>query len=732
MMETGTGKTYTYTKTIFELNKQFEIFKFIIIVPTLSIKAGTVNFLKSESCREHFRVQYNKTLHLHIVESQKNQKSKKSYIPPAIISFVNSGNFENNNIQVLIINAGMINSETLDKSFDKGLLNNHTIPWAALASTCPFLIIDEPHKFGTHNKTWTNIQKLSPQFILRYGATFPDIQTKKKNPKTGKSQNFYVKDYHNLVYKLTAVDSFNQNLVKGVIGHITEFETGRDTLVKLVHTDGMEAVFECIDNGKKISATLTKKESLQKIHIAMSSLYIENMNKNTVVLSNGLEMKKGDKIHPYSYDVKLQEIMIQKAIKLHFELEKSLLTRKVKIKPITLFFIDNIDEYRNPSGYIRTTVEMYIKAEVKHLLKTETEDFYRTYLEKTWLHVEASHAGYFSKDNTDKDEAIEKEINEILHDKEALLDINNPRRFIFSKWTLREGWDNPNVFQICKLRSSGSDISKLQEVCRGLRLPVNEYGHRVKDEQFYLHYLVDFSESDFVDRLVKEIYYKSGTTSLHDMTNRLSDDLISKILKKYNYPDENTLLNELVHLYKVIDTSLVFVDGGLEFIQEKYSKIFEGLDKNKVYKAQNIRQTKNEKGHTNLDNIQKEKNKKRYLTCSIGNELDFKNHLTHFLNDQQKNLNYPTIQEVEVTLSLDKDKAFGQKSVSNKPSYSASISTMRYSDFLKELSISLNVNIKTLHQSIIESEIDINTYLNPSTIRVLKQNFEQYLPSENG
>jgi len=115
MMETGTGKTYTYTKTMFELNKLYGIFKFVIVVPTLSIKAGTIDFLKSDSSREHFKEQYGKTLNLHIVESQKGGKNKKSYLPPAVNSFVNSGTFEKNHIQVLIINAGMINSEHAKK-----------------------------------------------------------------------------------------------------------------------------------------------------------------------------------------------------------------------------------------------------------------------------------------------------------------------------------------------------------------------------------------------------------------------------------------------------------------------------------------------------------------------------------------------------------------------------------------------------------------------------------------
>lgn len=140
-----------------------------------------------------------------------------------------------------------------------------------------------------------------------------------------------------------------------------------------------------------------------------------------------------------------------------------------KIKPLTLFFIDDIAGYRSGnelSGSLKDKFESWIRAEVRRRLKTESDPFYRDYLQKTLDDVSACHGGYFSKDNTDSDDRIEQEINEILHDKEKLLSLDNPRRFIFSKWTLREGWDNPNVFQICKLRSSGSTTSKLQEVGR--------------------------------------------------------------------------------------------------------------------------------------------------------------------------------------------------------------------------------------------------------------------------
>lgn len=727
MMETGTGKTYTYTKTIFKLNENYGIFKFIVVVPTLSIKAGTIDFLKSDSSREHFKEQYGKTLHLHIVESLKNNKSKKSFIPPAVTSFVNAGNFEKNSIQVMIINAGMINSETMQKSFDKGLFDKYTVPFDAVGATKPFMIIDEPHKFGTSTKTWENIQKMKPQFILRYGATFPDKQLKQKNPLTGKSENIYIKDYQNLIYTLTAVDSFNRNLVKGVIGHITEFDSGKNAVVKFIDSDGTEASFELIENDKKKTVKISKKESLKKIHPEMSDLGIENLNKSTVVLTNGLEMKKGDKINPYSYAEKLQETMIQKAIKHHFEIEKSLLTRDVKIKPLTLFFIDNIDEYRNKDGYIRKTVEQYIELEIKELLKTEKDVFYKAYLEKTLLDLSVTHGGYFSKDNSEKDEAIEKEINEILHDKQAMLDLENPRRFIFSKWTLREGWDNPNVFQICKLRSSGSEISKLQEVGRGLRLPVNEYGNRVKDEQFYLNYFVDFTESDFVDKLVNEINQKSGAISIEVVPDKLSDIMVKKICELYETTEDELL--EVLDSNNVVTRTNSFKTGGFDFIKQNYPKIFEGVNSNKVRKATDPKKkvvVRTEK-YQELKDLWEKLNEKVILEYKFDNEANFKTLFTDFLKAQKDNFTSDGINERISKIEIKDNRAVANEPESVYNRKTANISIMKYSDFLKELSKILNINIKTLHQSIIDAGTDINKFLNQTTLRVIKQNFDHYL-----
>lgn len=707
MMETGTGKTYTYTKTIFELNKVYGIFKFIVVVPTLSIKAGTIDFLKSDSSREHFKEQYGKTLHLHIVESQKNTKSKKSFIPHAVASFVNSGKFDKNNIQVMIINAGMINSETMQKRFDKGLFDKYTVPFDAIGATKPFMIIDEPHKFGQNSKTWENIQRMKPQFILRYGATF--------------------QGFENLIYSLTAVDSFNRNLVKGVVGHITEFDSGKNAIVKFIDSNGTEARFELVENEKRKIINILKNESLKRVHPEMTDLGVEKLNKSTVILTNGLEMKKGDKINPYSYAEKLQEIMIQKAIKHHFEIEKTLLTRDVKIKPLTLFFIDNIEEYRNKKGYIRKIVEQNIESEINDLLKSESDVFYREYLENSLIDISATHAGYFSKDNTEKDEAIEKEINEILHDKQAMLDLGNPRRFIFSKWTLREGWDNPNVFQICKLRSSGSEISKLQEVGRGLRLPVNEYGNRVKDEQFYLNYFVDFTETNFVDKLVEEINQKSGAISIELIPDKLNDQMVNKICKLYELSEEELL--EDLDSNNIITRTNSFKKGGFDFIKKKYPKIFEGINSNKVRKATDPKKkvyVRTEK-YKELKGLWEKLNEKVILEYKFKNEAGFRKLVSDFLKTQKDIFTLDGINDRIAKVEIKDKKAITNESESVYNRMTKVISVMKYSDFLKELSKIININIKTLHQSIIDSGMDINKYLNPKTLRIIKQNFDYYL-----
>ena len=502
----------------------------------------------------------------------------------------------------------------------------------------------------------------------------------------------------------------------------------------MVDIDGNEAVFKLKENNTDKSFRLKESDSFAKVHSQMSDLVLEKIsgraNNKIVLLSNGKELRKEESINPYSYAASLQEIMIQKAIKHHFEIEKQLLTREVKIKPLTLFFIDNIDEYRNKEGYIRKTVEQYIKAEIEELLKTEKDAFYKAYLEKTLLDLSATHAGYFSKDNTEKDEAIEKEINEILHDKQAMLDLENPRRFIFSKWTLREGWDNPNVFQICKLRSSGSEISKLQEVGRGLRLPVNEYGNRVKDEQFYLNYFVDFTESDFVDKLVNEINQKSGAISIEQVPDKLSEQMIKKICELYETTEDELL--EVLDINNVITRTNSFKTGGFDYIKQNYPRIFEGVNSNKVRKATDPKKkvvVRTEK-YQELKDLWEKLNEKVILEYKFDNEANFKTLFTEFLKAQKDNFTSDGINERISKVEIKDNKAVVNEPESVYNRKTATISIMKYSDFLKELSKILNININTLHQSIIDSGTDINKYLNQTTLRIIKQNFDFFLMTQ--
>jgi len=720
-METGTGKTYTYTKAIFELNKEFYINKFIVVVPTLSIKAGTVSFLRSKATKEHFKQDYNKALKVHIVESSQ-AKNKKSFMPQAIVEFVEAQK-NDKYIHVLVINGGMVNSDTLRKNFDRQIFDEHDTPIKAISSVKPFTIIDEPHKFKSGNTTWNNILQFESQYTLRFGATFNN-------------------NYENLIHELSAVDAFNQDLVKGVVTYVEQFADGNDTFIKLLRlfrdepAEGggsakvLEAVFELNDGVSKKTFRLIKDASLESIHESMSDIKIIKHNQSVVVLSNGLEMKKGDKINPFSYSATLQDKMIEQAVTRHFELERNLLTRDVRIKPLTLFFIEDIEGYRGKhqiGGELRRKFEKLIKFQIKKLLKTETNDFYKSYLEKSLANLSLCHGGYFSKDNTASDDKIEKEVSEILHDKESLLSLDNTRRFIFSKWTLREGWDNPNVFQICKLRSSGSQTSKLQEVGRGLRLPVNEYMSRVKDEKFDLHYYVDFTEKDFAQQLVNDINAGSGSDAIDE--NKLSEALLNKINLSYPELDDEKIKEQLGEL-GVINFAHKFVDNGFEKLKsEIYPKAFERLKANKVRSSDkkkektSIRQGK----YNELKALWESINQRVILEYKV-DEASFKTLLRDYLLSEKDAFVPQGTVTKQSAVSFHNGLAFAREedSVTNTI---MPLVTMGYSDFLEALAIHIGINIKIVHEVFvdIQGELDINDYLSNQTIRAIKSGFNKFL-----
>lgn len=711
-METGTGKTYAYTKTIFELNKRFGLFKFIIAVPRVAIKAGTVSFLSSDAAREHFKLDFDKQIKVYEVQSQKKTKGKKERMPQAIMDFCRAdGRTNTNTIHVLVINSGMINSPTLAKKFDVYLFDQFSVAFDAIAHTRPVLVIDEPHLFKTDNKTFANIRNFKPQFTLRYGATFDS-------------------DFQNLVHQLNAVDAFNQDLVKGIVAHVETFDEGGNTTLKLIGLDA-EASFELSQNGTKKTFKLAKKESLSRVHPAMSDLDVSEFNKSKLVLSNGLEMRKGDVINPFSYAETLQNKMIQQAIVRHFEIEKELLGQSPRIKPLSLFFIDNIASYRDKDGAMRTYFEQSIKAHLEYLIAAETDTSYKQHLADALKDISAVHGGYFSADNSDKDEAIEQEMVEILHDKETLLSLSNPRRFIFSKWTLREGWDNPNIFQICKLRSSGSETSKLQEVGRGLRLPVNEYMSRDKSKSHDLHYYVDFTEQDFIAKLTQEINDKSGAKF---NSAKLDEALIKALLKAYpEFKMEDEKLLETLGDAGIIKRNNDFKEGGFDKLKAAYPKAFgSSLKSGKVKTGGKTKHTTSIRlgKYDELKTLWEAINQKVVLEYKLDKDHDFKELFKNYLLEHGDQFVKTGSMSQQQRLVVEQNKASYRVEHSVKTEI-LPFKMMGYQAFITALSKETALGIALLHEVFGElltsKQLDINPYMSLVTIREIKKGFNEYL-----
>ena len=279
--------------------------------------------------------------------------------------------------------------------------------------------------------------------------------------------------------------------------------------------------------------------------------------------------------------------MIRLALERHFETERHNFSgRTFKIKTLVLFFIDDITSYRKDEEgkkpYILEAFERLLKEKLKDTIDklTNQEDEYREYLKASLNNIRACHAGYFAQDNSSSDESIAQEVNDILNGKKQLLSFIDKdgkpmlRRFLFSKWTLKEGWDNPNVFTIAKLRSSGSDISKLQEVGRGLRLPVDECGNRISNEEFTLNYIVDFTEADFAKKLVEQI------NSEIPESVTLSLEIIQQVAQKMG-TDATILFVELL-TKKYVDLKYNIIPENKSSFFEEYPLFKSGLESGKV------------------------------------------------------------------------------------------------------------------------------------------------------
>lgn len=586
-METGTGKTFVYTQMMYEFHKQ-GIFKFVIVVPTPSIKEGTKNFITSDYARQYFSGipgYENVSMQLHMINAGdfSGRKGRK-YFPAELSNFLNETCQNPNQIQVLLINSGMLTSKSMTNSdYEQTLFGGESQPMKAIAATRPVVIIDEPHRFKRDSKAYQAVEKMKPQLIVRFGATFPKIVEGRGRNKVEKTDYYRGEPQYNL----NAVDSFNQGLVKGIDIYYPDIPkveaTNLYTVKKVVSKE-----LTLSHDGKDY--IIQKGENLADIDEGFAGDITYAGGKE---LSNGLELYKGIKLIPGIFAQSYQDQLIDQAIDKHFEAEINNFMRKgaPKVKTLSLFFIDSIASFRGSNhskGWLANHFEQKLADKLNKLIfkykkpKDDREKEYCDFLIATLKDLKADHqnvyAGYFSEDRGSGEEAIQAEVDDILKNKERLLSFKDKngdwitRRFLFSKWTLREGWDNPNVFVITKLRRSGSEISKIQEVGRGLRLPVDEEGNRLQQDEFEsrLSFIIGYDEQDFAAQLVEEVNVdapiKVDETKLTDEVIKLVVNDQQKVDKQF---DENKLL-EILDSYGVIDRSNNFKDN-VEFEGQEMS-----------------------------------------------------------------------------------------------------------------------------------------------------------------
>ena len=485
LMETGTGKTFTFLDAVYRLNRDYGLAKFIILVPSNAIRQGTLKNI--QITKEFFVKEYGKSI------------SVFNYSDKTIGNYVNNSN---KNISVLVATYQSFNKakNTINKrGIERSLIGKAKSYMEAVAELRPVIMIDEPHRFEG-KQTAEYLKKFNPLFTLRFGATFKD------------------KVYKNLIYTLDSVDAFSQGLVKGITVDTVGNQNINDHTIVLKKVIGAtqkeyQATLGYKDMGaKNKSCTLGKGENLGEVVGIefLTSYVVEKITRKEILFSNGIILQL-DEVESYGvlFD-EMQKIIVDKAIKNHFEREEELF--KLGIKSVCLFFIDGVSKYLKDDGSKGVLSELFERLYAKNLeevLAKELDASYRKYLLRSKDNIEQIHHGYFAKSSKLKDE--EEAISLILNKKEELLSFDTDLRFIFSQWALQEGWDNPNVFTLCKLAPSNSTISKLQQIGRGLRLAVNQDGERITKEHESFEFInelfvvVPSTEEDFVTSIQNEI-----------------------------------------------------------------------------------------------------------------------------------------------------------------------------------------------------------------------------------
>ncbi len=477
LMETGTGKTFCFLECVYSLHQNYHLSKFIVLAPSNAIKLGVLKSV--EITREFFKSEYSNT-HLESYEDVERFILASNHKCCVLVMTFSAFNQEKNTI----------NQSCLENT---NLFNGAKSYMQALASMRPIVIMDEPHRF-LGDKTKKYLEQLNALITLRFGATFKD-------------------DYNNLIYALDSKKAFDCALVKSI--SVASVGESYECFLELKEANKKqnEAAINYTNLENKTQSVKVKThDNLGTLtHIsALEDYIVENITKNEVRFLNGVNLLLDQK-EPFSYFVEgEQEVMLKEAIKSHFEREEGLF--KKGIKALCMVFISGVNSYLSENekpAKLALLFEKLYQQKLEEVLKKPLDENYRVYLERTREDIKRVHGGYFAKSKKESDET--KTIELILKEKEKLLSFDSDLRFIFSQWALQEGWDNPNVMTICKLAPSHSNITKLQQIGRGLRLAVNDKGERITKEHADFDFvnelvvIVPQVEGDFVGAIQQEI-----------------------------------------------------------------------------------------------------------------------------------------------------------------------------------------------------------------------------------
>ncbi len=479
LMETGTGKTFCFLECVYALHKNYHLSKFIVLTPSNAIKLGVLKSV--EITREFFKSEYSNT-HLESYEDVERFILASNHKCCVLVMTFSAFNKEKNTI----------NQSCLENT---NLFNGAKSYMQALASMRPIVIMDEPHRF-LGDKTKKYLEQLNALITLRFGATFKD-------------------DYNNLIYALDSKKAFDCALVKSI--SVASVGESYECFLELKEIKKIQNEYEAVINytnleNKTQSVKVKEHDNLGALTqiSALEDYIVEKITKTEIRFLNGFNLLLDQK-EPFFHLLEgEQEVMLKEAIKSHFEREEGLF--KKGIKALCMVFISGVNSYLSENekpAKLALLFEKLYQQKLEEVLKKPLDENYRAYLERTKDAIYKVHGGYFAKSKKEGDET--KTIELILKEKEKLLSFDSDLRFIFSQWALQEGWDNPNVMTICKLAPSHSNITKLQQIGRGLRLAVNDRGERITKEHADFDFInelvviVPQVEGDFVGAIQQEI-----------------------------------------------------------------------------------------------------------------------------------------------------------------------------------------------------------------------------------